>query len=123
MFIMLPESTNDANSPEIETVEVEAHLLRRMFSEFKDLTVNNARSSIAMSNSGDAIRRCIETLTGILELRKAVQEPLLARELDRRAQALVRQLAGECETLALQGRQTCRFCDSVSSISILRSIF
>src|SRR5258708_17530978 len=117
------ESTNDVNNTEIETIEVAVHLLRQMFSEFKDLAVNNARSRIAMSNSGDAIRRRLEMLSGILELRKAVQEPLLARELDRRAQALVRQLASECETLALQGRRTCHFCNSVSSISILRSIF
>ena len=117
------ESTNDVNNTEIETIEVAVHLLRQMFSEFKDLAVNNARSRIAMSNSGDAIRRRLEMLSGILELRKAVQEPLLARELDRRAQALVRQLASECETLALQGRRACHFCNSVSSISILRSIF
>jgi hypothetical protein len=102
MSTMLEESTNDANNTEIEYNEVAAHRLRRMFLDLKDLAVNNARVHFAMFNSGQAIRQRLDMLSGILELREAAQEPLCARELDRRAQALVRQLAGELETLALQ---------------------
>lgn len=99
---MLEESNDSANNSEVENIKVAADLLRRMLLELKGLGVNNARVHFAMSNSGHAIRQRLDMLSGIIELLKATQEPLRARELGQRAQALIRQLAGELERLALE---------------------
>jgi len=97
---MLEESTNSPNDTEIENIQVAAALLRQMLLELQDLEVNNARMHFAMSNSGQAIRQRLDMLSGIAELLKADREPLRACELNRRARALIRQLAGELEQLA-----------------------
>jgi ubiquinone biosynthesis protein COQ9 len=55
-----------------------------------------------MCNTGHAIKRRLDMLTGISELLKASQAPMHARELSQRAKALIRQLANELDQLALE---------------------
>jgi len=98
---MLEECTDSADNTEIEHIEVAADLLRQMLLELNDLEVKNARVHFAMSNSGHAIRQRLDMLSGMIELLKTNREPLRARELNRRARALIRQLADELEQLAL----------------------
>jgi ubiquinone biosynthesis protein COQ9 len=99
---MLEESTRFANNTEIESINAAADLLRRMLLELQGLEVNNARLHFAMSNTGHAIRRRLDMLTGITELLKPAQAPQRARELIQRAKALIRQLADELDQLALE---------------------
>ena len=99
---MLEESTNNADNTEIENISVAADLLRRMLVELQGLEVNNARLHFAMSNTVHVIRQRLDMLSGITESLKADRAPLRARELSQRAKALIRQLAGELERLALE---------------------
>jgi hypothetical protein len=73
-----------------------------MLVELQGLEVNNARLHFAMSNTGHAIRRRLDMLTGITELLKAAHAPVLAHELCQRAKALIRQLYNELDQLALE---------------------
>jgi hypothetical protein len=99
---MLQESTSNADNTEIENISAAADLLRRMLLELQELEVNNARLHLAMSNGGHAIRQRLDMLSGITELLKLAHVPLRARELSQRAKALIRQLGGELEQIALQ---------------------
>ena len=99
---MLVESTDFADNTEIGSISAAADLFRRMLSELQGLEANNARLHLAMSNTGHAIWRRLDMLTGISELLKAAQAPLHARELIRRSKALIRQLANELDQLALE---------------------
>jgi hypothetical protein len=99
---MLEESTNNADSTEIENISAATDLLRRMFMELRRLEVNNARLHLEMSNAGYAIRQRLDMLSGITESLKLAQAPLRARALSQRAQALIRQLAGDLEQISLE---------------------
>jgi hypothetical protein len=99
---MLEESTNNADNIEIENISVTTDLLRRMLVELQGLEVNNARLHFAMSNTVHVIRQRLDMLSGITELLKADQAPSSARELTQRAKALILQLAGKLEQLALE---------------------
>jgi hypothetical protein len=99
---MLEESTNNVHNMEIEKINVAADLMRRMLVELQSLEVDNARLHFAMSNSRYAIRQRLDMLSGVTELLKADHAPLRANELSRRAKALIRQLSGELEKLALE---------------------
>jgi hypothetical protein len=97
--------TNTANHTENANIDVAADVLRGMLSELQNLAVCNARLHFAMSHSGLAIRERLDMLSGITELLKAAQAPVHARELSRRAKALIFQLAGELEQLAVEAEQ------------------
>jgi|SRR5271156_267870 len=99
---MLEESTNNADSPEIENISAAADLLRRMLLELQGLEVTNARLHFAMSNAGHAIRQRLDMLSGITESLKLAQAPLRARELSQRAKALIYQLSGELEQISVE---------------------
>jgi hypothetical protein len=99
---MLEESTNNADSTEIENISAATDLLRRMFLELQGLEVNNARLHLEMSNAGYAIRQRLDMLSGITESLKLAQAPQRARALSQRAQALIRQLAGDLEQISLE---------------------
>jgi len=99
---MLEESTNNIDNTEIENISVAADLLQRMLLELQGLEVSNARLHLAMSNTGHAIRQRLDTLSGISELLRMSQAPLRARERSQRAKALICQLAGELEQLAVE---------------------
>ncbi len=99
---MLEESTHNADDTEIENISVAADLLRRMLLELQGLEVSNARLHFAMASGGHAIRQRLDTLSGITELLKLAQAPLHARQRSQRAKALIRQLAGDLERLALE---------------------
>jgi hypothetical protein len=99
---MLEESTNNADSTEIENISAATDLLRRMFLELQGLEANDARLHLEMSNAGYAIRQRLDMLSGITESLKLAQAPLRAHALSQRARALIRQLAGDLEQISLE---------------------
>ena len=99
---MLEESTNNADSTEIENISAATDLLRRTLLELQRLEVNDARLHLAMSNAGYAIRQRLDMLSGITESLKLAQPPVRARALGQRAKALIRQLAGDLDEISLE---------------------
>jgi hypothetical protein len=94
--------TNPADNIEIDNIDVAGDILRRMLRELEELATDNARLHFAISTSGHTIRQRLDMLSGITELLKMAQAPLRARELNRRAKALIFHLAGELEQLSIQ---------------------
>jgi hypothetical protein len=70
--------------------------------ELEELAIDNARLHFAISSSRHAIRQRLHMLSGITELLKVPQASRRAEELNRKAKALIFNLAGELEQLSVQ---------------------
>jgi hypothetical protein len=73
------ELTGDTIDTQIDNIDVAADILRRMSVELQGLEVHCARLHFAMSTSGHAIRQRLDMLSGIAELLKSGEAPLLPK--------------------------------------------
>lgn len=94
------EMRGRAPSTEIEKIVEAVGLLREVFIELLRLATTNTRLHFAMRDKRFAIGQRLDMLTGVAELLKSAATPLHIRALERRAKALIVELAEELEQLA-----------------------